>query len=149
MNKMRLILALSLEPHPGVLDGLGDPELHRSFGLDLGLRPMRAARCAFTSLPRPGIVNSPSFRLSRGGLEQQVEEAGHLPGWDFHLLGQCIGWPALWSSWLQAVWGHARLGRCCGRADNLVGCCPFIAVFRCHSISLPLCFSPATQIVAS
>ena len=48
---------------------IGQAELHGRFRLDLDrfarrrVRPIRAARCALTSLPKPGIVNSPFLRV--------------------------------------------------------------------------------------
>ena len=61
-----------------VLDGLGDAELDDGLGLDLdgfaglGLRPRRALRSALTSLPMPGMVNSPFFLVSLTAVSARV-----------------------------------------------------------------------------
>ena len=69
LNALRPILPRRLGQDTAILDNLDS----RNFTVVLaailiaspvaGLRPIRAARCAFTSLPSPGTVNSPFFRV--------------------------------------------------------------------------------------
>ena len=70
-----------------------------------GLRPMRALRSALTSLPMPGMVNSPFFLVSlTASLGQQFQACGGLLVGDFQLLRHCANERGL---------GHSFCHVCC------------------------------------
>ena len=80
-----LSVPLALGRNDSILGGFSQPEFTVVLAAILsaspvaGLRPIRAARCAFTTLPSPGTVNSPYFPgLGRRGLDQQIQECRDL-----------------------------------------------------------------------